>query len=323
MTGLAAGMASGLPVLEAASRPGGICCSYYMRSGSDQRFEQRPDDDGAYRFENGGGHWLFGGEPTVLRFIAGLGPLRRYERRSSVYFPNTRQYVPYPIQNHLRWFDHHLIVAALEEMARPPGPVSTMADWLVETFGDTLNQVFFAPFHDLYTRWAVRRHRAAGCLQIAGRSVPCAAWSLREHRCRRLQHHFRLPAWRPRSCGPSDGRPLSGRVRSPRRADRCRPAPDHALRRHRAGIPGAAIDPAAEPGDGDDRAVDLGDPGSVHFGPGRQPRWPQGRGLPGGPLAISTSFGGRFSPGRVLQQCRRQFPARRGASSRGPGQRLR
>jgi hypothetical protein len=28
MTGLAAGMASGLPVLEAAAHPGGICCSY-------------------------------------------------------------------------------------------------------------------------------------------------------------------------------------------------------------------------------------------------------------------------------------------------------
>jgi hypothetical protein len=27
MTGLAAGMASGLPVLEAAAHPGGICCS--------------------------------------------------------------------------------------------------------------------------------------------------------------------------------------------------------------------------------------------------------------------------------------------------------
>jgi protoporphyrinogen oxidase len=72
-------------------------------------------------------------------------------RRSSVYFPQTRQYVPYPIQNHLRLFDHAVIVAALAEMARPVGPVSTMADWLAESFGDTLNQLFFAPFHDLYT----------------------------------------------------------------------------------------------------------------------------------------------------------------------------
>jgi protoporphyrinogen oxidase len=151
MTGLAAGMASGLPVLEAAPRPGGICCSYYVAPGGDQPLPQPPDDDGAYRFEHGGGHWLFGGEPSVLRFIAGLGPVKRYERRSSVYFPETRRHVPYPIQNHLRFFDHATIVAGLAEMARPQGPVSTMADWLVESFGETLNRIFFAPFHDLYT----------------------------------------------------------------------------------------------------------------------------------------------------------------------------
>jgi protoporphyrinogen oxidase len=151
MTGLAAGMASGLPVLEAAQRPGGICCSYYVVPGGDQPLAEVPDDDGAYRFEHGGGHWLFGGEPTVLRFIADLGPVRRYERRSSVYFPDTRRYIPYPIQNHLRFFDHPTIVAALAEMARPQGSVSTMAEWLVGTFGDTLNRTFFAPFHDLYT----------------------------------------------------------------------------------------------------------------------------------------------------------------------------
>jgi protoporphyrinogen oxidase len=151
MTGLAAGMASGLPVLEAAAHPGGICCSYYLVPGSDRPLAQPPADDSAYRFEHGGGHWLFGGDPTVLRFIASLGPVTRYARRSSVYFPQTRRYVPYPIQNHLRFFDHDVIVAALAEMARPPGPVATMAEWLAESFGATLNRLFFAPFHDLYT----------------------------------------------------------------------------------------------------------------------------------------------------------------------------
>ena len=151
MTGLAAGMASGLPVLEAAAQPGGICCSYYLVPGSDQLLAEPPEDDSAYRFEIGGGHWLFGGEPSVLRFIAELGPVARYERRSSVYFPDTRRYIPYPIQNHLRFFDQRTIVAALEQMARPPGPGSTMAHWLIETFGETLNGIFFAPFHELYT----------------------------------------------------------------------------------------------------------------------------------------------------------------------------
>jgi protoporphyrinogen oxidase len=151
MTGLAAGMSSGLTVLEAAERPGGICCSYYVAPGSDRPLGAPPDDDLAYRFEHGGGHWLFGGEPTVLRFIADLGPVTRYTRRSSVYFPQTRQYVPYPIQNHLHFFDQPVVIAALAEMARPPAPVSTMADWLVQSFGETLNRMFFAPFHDLYT----------------------------------------------------------------------------------------------------------------------------------------------------------------------------
>ena len=35
ITGLAAGLSSGLPVLEAAPEPGGICSSYYVRPGSD------------------------------------------------------------------------------------------------------------------------------------------------------------------------------------------------------------------------------------------------------------------------------------------------
>jgi protoporphyrinogen oxidase len=151
MTGLAAGMASGLPVLEAAARPGGICCSYYLVPGSDRPLPEPPADDEAYRFEIGGGHWLFGGEPSVLRFIAGLGPVRRCERRSAVFFPDSRRYVPYPIQNHLHCFDHPTIVAALEEMARRRAPGSTLAEWLAASFGDTLNRMFFAPFHDLYT----------------------------------------------------------------------------------------------------------------------------------------------------------------------------
>ena len=35
ITGLAAGLSSGLPVLEAAPEPGGICSSYYVKPGSD------------------------------------------------------------------------------------------------------------------------------------------------------------------------------------------------------------------------------------------------------------------------------------------------
>lgn len=151
MTGLAAGMSSGCPVLEAVDHPGGICLSYYMRAGSAQPLWEAPEDGEAYRFENGGGHWIFGGDPTVLRFIGRLTPVRRYARQSSVFFPRSQTYVPYPLQNHLRCLDRETAVAALDEMARAPGRVATMEDWLREYFGPTLAELFFTPFHELYT----------------------------------------------------------------------------------------------------------------------------------------------------------------------------
>ena len=88
MTGLAAGWASGLPVYEAEAAPGGICSSYYVRPGIQERLHQPPEDGEAYRFEVGGGHWIFGGDPAVLRFIGRLAPAKTYPRTSSVFFPD-------------------------------------------------------------------------------------------------------------------------------------------------------------------------------------------------------------------------------------------
>ena len=65
VTGLAAGLSSGLPVFEAMTDPGGICSSYYVRPGEKTRLAQAPADGEAYRFEIGGGHWIFGGDPGV------------------------------------------------------------------------------------------------------------------------------------------------------------------------------------------------------------------------------------------------------------------
>src|SRR5215471_680628 len=77
MTGLAAGMTSGFPVLEGLDHPGGICASY-EREG--------------YRFELGGGHWIFGSDPTVTRLIAGASEVRTYRRRSAVLFLGAQEY---------------------------------------------------------------------------------------------------------------------------------------------------------------------------------------------------------------------------------------
>ena len=153
MTGLAAGYASGLPVYEAQEAPGGICSSYYVRPGSDKRLHVAPEDGEAYRFEIGGGHWIFGGDPLVLRFIRSLTPVKSYRRRSVVFFPDRDLFVPYPIQNHLRYLGQKVAVQVLEEITngRSSGEVVTMADWLQASFGPTLYELFFEPFHELYT----------------------------------------------------------------------------------------------------------------------------------------------------------------------------
>jgi protoporphyrinogen oxidase len=151
MTGLAAGLVSKFPVFEAIDSPGGICSSYYIRPGDHERLPKAPADGQAYRFEIGGGHWIFGGDPSVLRFIRTLVPVKEYVRRSSVYFYQQNLYVPYPLQNHLRFFKHDIISQALEEITRPKERFITMKEWLEQSFGSTLCQLFFYPFHALYT----------------------------------------------------------------------------------------------------------------------------------------------------------------------------
>lgn len=152
VTGLAAGFASGSPVYEAEEAPGGICSSYYMHPGGQQRMHSPPEDDEAYRFELGGGHWIFGGDAALLRFIGALTPLKFYERRSSVFFPNRNLYVPYPLQNHLGCLPKDVrMIAATEMFEAPRGKPQTLKESLRQSFGVTLTDLFFGPFHELYT----------------------------------------------------------------------------------------------------------------------------------------------------------------------------
>jgi protoporphyrinogen oxidase len=152
MTGLASGWATGFPIYEEADSPGGICSSYYIRPGEHKKDNVSPDDDEAYRFEIGGGHWIFGGDPAILFFIRRLSSVRSYTRRSAVFFPTQNLYVPYPIQNYLSCLNKDVAAKALTEIvtvktSRP----NTMADWIEQNFGSTLTQLFFGPFHELYT----------------------------------------------------------------------------------------------------------------------------------------------------------------------------
>jgi protoporphyrinogen oxidase len=151
VAGLAAGLVSRLPVFEASDSPGGICSSYYVRPGESHRLPTSPRDEEAYRFEIGGGHWIFGGDPAILRFIDSLSPLKRYSRISAVYFRDDDLYVDYPIQNNLRFLGPDFARRSLIEMSRSPGPFRTMKEWQLQYFGKSLCEKFFVPFHKLYT----------------------------------------------------------------------------------------------------------------------------------------------------------------------------
>lgn len=154
MTGLSCGAASGFPVYEASEKPGGICSSYYMKPGTDERLPASPSDDAAYRFEIGGGHWIFGGEPAVHQLIRNFSPVKRYARKSSVYLPDKKLRIPYPLQNHLGYLGSEMAGEALSEMiasSENGKAQTTMAEWLRSSFGPTLCDLFFDPFHELYT----------------------------------------------------------------------------------------------------------------------------------------------------------------------------
>jgi len=86
MTGPAAGIASSLTALEAENQAGGICRSLLV-----------PAAGGSYRFEIGGGHWVFGADPMLRLWLGRFAEWQSRRRRSAVHFPDRRLLVPYPI----------------------------------------------------------------------------------------------------------------------------------------------------------------------------------------------------------------------------------
>lgn len=150
ITGLSAGYKKNIPVYEATTNPGGICASYYV--GLDGKIIYSRDNEETYRFEIGGGHWIFGADDDVAKFINSICPTKFYQRKSSVYFPDLNLFVPYPIQNHLFYLPEKLRKKALEDILQDNNKlIVTLADWLEASFGKTLCDNFFFPFHELYT----------------------------------------------------------------------------------------------------------------------------------------------------------------------------
>ncbi|MGZ4675699.1 MAG: FAD-dependent oxidoreductase [Acidimicrobiia bacterium] len=155
VTGVAAGLRSGAPVLEQTDGPGGICRSYYMVPGSTEILDTEPADRTAYRFEVGGGHWIFGGMPEVLSELASYCDFRTHRRVATVHLGASGITVPYPLQAHVAHLDPQTRGRAEAELAAVAGPdvdaAPTLEEWLVRSFGPTLFERFFGPFHDRYT----------------------------------------------------------------------------------------------------------------------------------------------------------------------------
>lgn len=150
ITGLSAGISTRWPVYEANSIPGGICASYYMDTGNHKYYSSVKEQ--LYRFEVGGGHWIFGAKGKTFRFIESLSPTKRYVRGSAVYLPRLDLYIPYPLQNHLYYLPGDIRTKALKQILhKKKRTASTLAGWLEANFGKTLCELFFFPFHQLYT----------------------------------------------------------------------------------------------------------------------------------------------------------------------------
>jgi len=158
VTGLAVGMASGARVYERAAGPGGICRSTYRRPGDPTAHAHPPPEDDAYRFEVGGGHWIFGGEPDVLDLLDRLAPSTTYRRRAAARIGDV--VVPYPVQDHVDALGPDVarrVAADRRAPAPPPAGEPTLERWLGSTFGPTLHGLFFAPFNDRYTAGLFRQ----------------------------------------------------------------------------------------------------------------------------------------------------------------------
>ncbi|MFC1840469.1 FAD-dependent oxidoreductase [Thermodesulfobacteriota bacterium] len=152
MTGLAAGFASGFPIYESNEFPGGICSSYFIKPGEKRRLLAPPSDDEAYRFEIGGGHWIFGADEEISEFIRSFSPVKKYCRKASIFLQEKNLSIPYPVQNHLGFLGHelsHKIFSEISENNR--NDEKTLKTWLMKYFGQTLCDLFFFPFHELYT----------------------------------------------------------------------------------------------------------------------------------------------------------------------------
>ncbi len=149
---MAAARTSGWRVLEATAEPGGLCRTYFIDPQTPNLRMSGPDTPDSYRFEMGGGHWMFGVDQALRGMLEKYSSLCEYSRNAAVFFPETGLTVPYPIQNHLLALPKTIARRAAGEMLAPRSTEGgTLDAWLQNSFGPTLCELFFTPFHELYT----------------------------------------------------------------------------------------------------------------------------------------------------------------------------
>lgn len=157
-SGLGAGYQTNIPIFEASDASGGICRSYYRSS---KKISETTSNSKGFRFEVGGGHWIFDKNPNVLNIFSSLVSMQRYQKRSSVWIASLGLKIPTPIQRNIDYFPKKIADQILSELrALNPSNLrasKTMEEWLMSQFGPTLCKYFFFPFHEKYTaglyRW--------------------------------------------------------------------------------------------------------------------------------------------------------------------------
>ena len=193
----------------------------------DDRLDRPPADGEAYRFEIGGGHWIFGGDRRRARADRRAGAVRtlRAPRRGAT-SAATRRSVPYPLQDHLDALGARRGRAGradeLGDAAARPTARDDGASGCAPTFGPTLCDASSAR-----STSATRR----GCYE---RIAPQDAYKSPTHREPAARPRatpaaattsLRLPGRRARRARPGDGRPRATCATAKRVvAHRCRPA---------------------------------------------------------------------------------------------------
>lgn len=145
-TGLGASFSNGFKTLEKNSFAGGICSSYKKES---------------FKFELGGGHWIFGLDNCTKNLFERFDILKSYERKAAIFFIGNLEstkdlsglFINYPIQLNINQLGKKLENKIISEInnIKKESTSNIMSDWLLYSFGNTLNEIFFKPFHEKYT----------------------------------------------------------------------------------------------------------------------------------------------------------------------------